>query len=238
MSEELTYSTLHVMMMKKFNFEANYRINLSFKLSSFDSTVDIIDDDEIRTFLNYLRPLLIIDVAHLKGLYKGTNFVVVGMDENNQIVPIAFGICKGETCPCWSWWMFVLKECIGDNLNLLFISDRHSAITLAAYTPEEFATNMSILQVVQPDAYHKLCDVDPQRSSKARCPLVHYNYMTSNSVKSVNACSVINRKLSVLELAETYRAMVQDWHYKRRELAEKMTYEITDWVAYKVTKKG
>ncbi|GJY74195.1 transposase, MuDR, MULE transposase domain protein [Tanacetum coccineum] len=72
-----------------------------------------------------------IDVAHLKGLYKGTNLVAVAMDGNNQIVPIAFGICKGETGPCWSWWMSVLKECISDNPNLLFISDRHVAIALA-----------------------------------------------------------------------------------------------------------
>ncbi|GKA77661.1 hypothetical protein Tco_0784198, partial [Tanacetum coccineum] len=51
----------------------------------------------IRMFVNHLRPLLIIDAAHLKGLYKGTNLLAVGMDGNNQIVPIAFGICKGET---------------------------------------------------------------------------------------------------------------------------------------------
>nr|GFA30977.1 transposase, MuDR, MULE transposase domain protein [Tanacetum cinerariifolium] len=84
----------------------------------------------IRTFLNYLRLVLMIDAAHLKGLYKGANLVVVVMDGNNQIVPIAFGICKGETGPCWSWCMSVLKECIGDNPNLLFISDKHAAIAL------------------------------------------------------------------------------------------------------------
>ncbi|GJU91185.1 transposase, MuDR, MULE transposase domain protein [Tanacetum coccineum] len=244
------------MMMKKFNLEANYRLNLSVKLSSFDYTFDITDDAEIRTFLNYLRPLLIIDVAHLKGLYKGANLVVVGMDGNNQIVLIAFGICKGETSPCWSCWMFVLKECIGDNLNLLFIFDRHPAIALAvhnkfplafhvvccrhlmmnlslkkkktkglfwkvckAYTPEDFASNMSILQAVQPDAYHKLYEAGPHRWPRAHCLLVRYNYMTSNSAESVNACTVTNRKLPVLKLAETYRAMVQDWYYKRRELA-------------------
>ncbi|GJU39867.1 transposase, MuDR, MULE transposase domain protein [Tanacetum coccineum] len=175
----------------------------------------------IRTFLNYLRPLLIIDASHLKGLYKGTNLVAVGMDENNQIVPIAFGICKRETGLCWSHWMFVLKEFIGDNPNLLFIFDRHPAIALAvhnesplafhvAYTPEEFASNMSILQAVQPDAYHKLCEAGPHRWSRAHCPLVRYNYMTSNSVESVNAVNVLKRKLPVLMLAETYHLMVQD----------------------------
>ncbi|GJS70060.1 transposase, MuDR, MULE transposase domain protein [Tanacetum coccineum] len=207
----------------------------------------------IRTFVNYLRPLLIIDAAHLKGQYKGTNLIAVGMDGNNQIVPIAFGICKGETGPCWSWWMSVLKECIGDNPNLLFISDRHAAIALAvqnefplayhvvccrhlmmnlslkrdrtrlyleimqAYTTEDFSSNMSHLQDIQPDAYDKLCQVGPQRWSRAHRPLVRYNYLTSNSV---NAYTVVYRKLPVLKLAETYRAMVQDWYYKCHKLAE------------------
>nr|GEY14196.1 transposase, MuDR, MULE transposase domain protein [Tanacetum cinerariifolium] len=225
MFEDFTYSTLHEMMMKNFNLEANYRLNLSVKPSSFDYTFDITDDVEIRTFLNYLRPLLIIDAAHLKGLYRRTNLVAVGMDGNNQIVPIAFGICKGETSPCWSWWMSVLKECIGDNPNLLFISDRHPAIALTktkglfrrlckAYTPEEFASNMSILHAVQPDAYHKLCEVGPHRWSRAHCPQLHYNYVTLNSVESVNAITILKRKQPMLMLAEMYRSMVQEWYYK------------------------
>ncbi|GKD46758.1 transposase, MuDR, MULE transposase domain protein [Tanacetum coccineum] len=159
----------------------------------------------IRTFLNCLRPVLMIDAAHLKGLYKGTNLVAVAMDGNNQIVPIAFGICKGEIGPCWSWWMSVLKECIGDNPNLLFISDRHAAIALAV--EKEFP-----LAFHAPDAHEKLCRAGPQRWSRAHCPLVRYNYMTSNSVESVNACSVIYRKEPVLKLAETYHAMVQEWY--------------------------
>ncbi|GJY23188.1 transposase, MuDR, MULE transposase domain protein [Tanacetum coccineum] len=189
-----------------------------------------------------------IDATHLKGLYKGTNLVAVAMDGNNQIVPIAFGICKGETGPCWTWWISVLRECIGDNPNLLFISDRDAAIALAvenefplafhaAYTREEFATSMSKLKMLQPDAYLKLCDAGLQRWSRAHCPLVCYNYMTSNSVESVNAKSVIHRKEPVLKLAETYRAMVQEWYYERRQLAENMTYEMTDWAAHKVAKK-
>nr|GEV74384.1 transposase, MuDR, MULE transposase domain protein [Tanacetum cinerariifolium] len=213
------------------------------------------------------------NAAHLNGQCKGTNLIPVGMDGNNQIVPIAFGICKGETGPCWSWWMSILKECIGDNPNLLFISDRHATIALAvhnefslayhavcyhhlmmnlslkrdktkalfrkickAYTTEEFSSSMSHLQDIQLDAYDKLCQVGPQRWSRAHCPLVRYNYLTSNSVESVNACTVVYRKLPVLKLAEMYRAMVQDWYYKSRKLAENMTYEITDWAANKVQK--
>ncbi|GKF02831.1 transposase, MuDR, MULE transposase domain protein [Tanacetum coccineum] len=164
--------------------------------------------------MHCLRPLLIIDAAHLKGQYKGINLVAVGIDGNNQIVPVAFVICKGETCPCWSWWMSVLKECIGDSPNLLFISDKHAAIALAVHN--EFPLPFHV--AIQPDAYYKLIQVGPQRWSRAHCPLVHYNYMTSNSVESVNACTVLYRKLPVLKLAETYRAMVQEWYFKRQEL--------------------
>ncbi|GKF96135.1 hypothetical protein Tco_0288870 [Tanacetum coccineum] len=96
---------------------------------------------------------------------------------------------------------------------------------------------MSNLQVIPPDAYNKLIEVDPQRWSRAHCPLVHYNYMTSNSVEFANACIVLYRKLSVLKLALTYYATVQEWYFKRRELADNMTSEITKWVANKVNKK-
>nr|GEX34947.1 transposase, MuDR, MULE transposase domain protein [Tanacetum cinerariifolium] len=194
---------------KKFNLEANAKINFSFKLSLFDFAVDITEDaeekffvgdtsnakpniskqctqqsevekgnifdnkealildvrtvtriktddkgvfemlfivigDSIRTFLNYLRPMLMIDAAHLEGLYKETNLVAMTMDGNNQIVPIGFGICEGKTGPCWSWWLSVLKECIDDNLNLLFISDRHPAIAM-------------VVENKFPLAFHAIC---------------------------------------------------------------------------------
>ncbi|GKD70583.1 hypothetical protein Tco_1324673, partial [Tanacetum coccineum] len=61
-----------------------------------------------------------------------------------------------------------------------------------AYIREDYATSMNILQIVQPDAYEKLCRAGPQRWSRAHCPLVRYNYMTSNSVESVNASPETN----------------------------------------------
>ncbi|GJX77896.1 hypothetical protein Tco_0324707 [Tanacetum coccineum] len=51
LSEDLTYSSLHEMVMQKFNLEANAVINLSFKLSSFDFAVDITDDAEVQFFV-------------------------------------------------------------------------------------------------------------------------------------------------------------------------------------------
>nr|GEV54492.1 transposase, MuDR, MULE transposase domain protein [Tanacetum cinerariifolium] len=161
---------------------------------------------------------------------SGTNLLAVGMDGNNQIVPIDFGICKGETGPCWSWWMSVLKECISDNPNMLFISDRHPDIALAVRIKFPLSFH-------DPNLYNKLIQAGPQRWSRAHCPLIHYNYMTSNSMESINACTVLKRRLPITMLTKTYRAMVQDWYFKCQELAAHMKYEVTDWVADKVHKR-
>ena len=91
-----------------------------------------------------MRPLIIIDAAHLKGKYLGTNFVAVGMDGNNQIIPIATGVSQGETNESWTLFMSKLKECIGDVPNLAIISDRHLAIAHACNT-------------VFPNAFHGFC---------------------------------------------------------------------------------
>ncbi|GKA72976.1 hypothetical protein Tco_0779192 [Tanacetum coccineum] len=51
MHDDLTYPMLHDMLMKKFNLEANYPLNLSAKLSSFEDTFDITDDTEVQFFV-------------------------------------------------------------------------------------------------------------------------------------------------------------------------------------------
>ncbi|GJS66571.1 hypothetical protein Tco_0681135 [Tanacetum coccineum] len=153
----------------------------------------------------------------LKALDEGYQFL---SDRSN---PERWGTLKGsiqgnKSGSCGHGWKKL------DSANCFWYMqrrNRHAAIALevhnefplafrVAYTPEEFSTEMSNLQAIQPNAYHKLIEVDPQRWSRAQYPLVRYNYMTSNSVESVNACIVLYRKLLVLKLAETYRAMVQE----------------------------
>lgn len=99
---------------------------------------------QIQAFLQHLRPLIIIDGAHLKGKYLGTNLLAVGMDGNNQIVPIATGVSQGETGESWTWFLSCLKDCIGEVEDLAIISDRHYAIGLACKT-------------VFPNSFHGFC---------------------------------------------------------------------------------
>ncbi|KAJ9555661.1 hypothetical protein OSB04_010275 [Centaurea solstitialis] len=98
----------------------------------------------IHTFLQNLRRVLIIDVAHLKGPYLGTMFLVVAMDGNNNIVPIAFGVGKSETADEWTWFLSKLKRCIGEPEGLVFMSDRAASINAAITT-------------IFPNSHHALC---------------------------------------------------------------------------------
>ncbi|GKB27161.1 transposase, MuDR, MULE transposase domain protein [Tanacetum coccineum] len=101
----------------------------------------------IRSFLYYMRPLIKIDGAHLKGTYLGTNLLAVGMDANNQIIPLATGVAQGETVENWSWFLTKLKECIGDVPNLAIISDRHYSITIPCRTvfPQAFMAFVAVI---------------------------------------------------------------------------------------------
>ncbi|KAJ9552391.1 hypothetical protein OSB04_016436, partial [Centaurea solstitialis] len=68
----------------------------------------------IRTFQMNLRPVVVIDGAHLKGRYLGTMFLAVGMDANNRCVPISFGVGRSENNETWTWFLSMFKECVGD----------------------------------------------------------------------------------------------------------------------------
>nr|GEZ29114.1 transposase, MuDR, MULE transposase domain protein [Tanacetum cinerariifolium] len=79
----------------------------------------------IQSFKNHMKPLIAIDASYLKGTYLRTNLQVVGMDGNNQIILIATGGSQGETGPSWTWFLFKLKQCIGEvpDLGIIYLID-------------------------------------------------------------------------------------------------------------------
>nr|GEY62745.1 transposase, MuDR, MULE transposase domain protein [Tanacetum cinerariifolium] len=301
--EDLTYVMLHEMVMKKFNLEAIYPLNLSDKVSSINDNFDITDDHEVQFFVECASK---DELAHLpSNNITNTSFDNNGLDlnigtshfHNNESnhqneshfekpqCSFAFGdyheyedeknefddVIDEKPVPNFQKWQkymsfkpdiletplyeskpmiskdykketdvkvgknFYKKEDLDLSIRLKALDEgyqllndrsaleRHAAIALEvqdefplsyhavccrhlmmnpslkrdktkalfwrickAYTTEEFSRSMSHLQDIQTDAYDKLCQVGPQRWSRAHCPLVRYNYLTSNSVESVN----------------------------------------------------
>lgn len=67
--------------------------------------------------------------AYLNEKYKGVIFIASSMDGNTQIYPLTFGIVDKESDQSQTWFLDMLKRCIGEVGGLLFVSDQHVSIT-------------------------------------------------------------------------------------------------------------
>ncbi|GKE23409.1 transposase, MuDR, MULE transposase domain protein, partial [Tanacetum coccineum] len=198
----------------------------------------------IRSFTSCMRSLIKIDGAHLKGRYLGTNFLAIGMDANNQIIPLDTGVSHGETVETWSRFMTKLKECISEVPNMAIISDRHYAISIASmvmktcksYLVSDFEKSIADIREVRPEAYRKLIDAGFKNWSRAYCPANRYNYMTSNFAESINSITKTVRKVPITMLMDYYRDLLQRWHFESRYDGEDElpTDELSRWAATKV----
>nr|GEU35430.1 hypothetical protein [Tanacetum cinerariifolium] len=180
----------------------------------------------IRSFLTHMRPLVITDGAHLKGTYKGTNLVLVGMDGNNQLIPIATGVSQSETGESWTWHLMMNCKLKSGKLKCIFWK------TCKAYTPEEFQRRIFDLWGLRPKAYQKLKDVGFETWSRAMCPANRHNYMTINSAESITRHV---RKAPITMLMEWYRALLQKWYCACREkYQDSSVHTLSDWATHKV----
>lgn len=92
----------------------------------------------------YVRPVIVVDGTFLKSKFHGSLLTACGMDGNQQIFPLAFGIVDNENNASWQWFIEKLKSAIGDREELAFISDRHDGI-------------LNAVKSIYPNAYHGYC---------------------------------------------------------------------------------
>ena len=79
----------------------------------------------LRGFTSCISPVIAVDSTFIKGKYKGTLFIAISLDGNNQPHPVTFYVGDSENDASWEWFFTKLKEFIGDVPNLVFISDCH-----------------------------------------------------------------------------------------------------------------
>jgi hypothetical protein len=86
----------------------------------------------------HCRPIISVDDTFLTGKYKGTLMVVVGMTAENQLLPLAFELVKGENNESWSWFLgLVRKQVFGLDRHVCMILDRHRGLLNGAKEPLE-----------------------------------------------------------------------------------------------------
>ncbi|XP_019238105.1 PREDICTED: uncharacterized protein LOC109218211 [Nicotiana attenuata] len=103
------------------------------------------------TSWNHCRPVIAVDETFLKSKFRGVLMISVSKDANNQIFPLAFGIAESENNNSYEWYFSQLRNAIGGHENLIFLSDRHQAITK-----------------VYPESHHGICIYHLEQNLKRR----------------------------------------------------------------------
>nr|GEU33235.1 transposase, MuDR, MULE transposase domain protein [Tanacetum cinerariifolium] len=178
---------------------------------------------ELVLLVNFKDNILSGYYCWYKRNYLGTNLLAFGMDGNNQIILLAIGVSQGETGKSWTWFLSKLKEQIGEPPNLCILSDRHAAI----------------IQGHRPKVVRKLEEAGFEKWSRAYCPRIRYNYMTSNSVESINSLTRIVRRVPITMLMKYFRDLLQRWYSeKRHRYEEAPENEFCDWAAIKPNQRS
>jgi len=80
----------------------------------------------------FCPPVLHIDGTFLTGKYKGTILTAIGVDGNNQLLPVAFTFAESENIESWFWFLKLVKQhVVAGKPNVCLISDRHAGILQA-----------------------------------------------------------------------------------------------------------
>ncbi|KAL9680794.1 hypothetical protein QQ045_012573 [Rhodiola kirilowii] len=100
----------------------------------------------IKAFEHY-RPILSIDDTHMYGKYNAKLLIAIGLDANNDILPLGFALVESENTASWKWFMSCIREGVTQRVGLCVVSDRHAGILAAMREPEW----------KEPMAYHCVC---------------------------------------------------------------------------------
>ena len=76
---------------------------------------------------NLPRMLSQVDGTFFTGRYKGQILTAIGVDCNNQIVPLAFAFVENENLDSWYWFLERVKvHVVAARPDVWLISDRHT----------------------------------------------------------------------------------------------------------------
>ncbi|XP_076929889.1 uncharacterized protein LOC143594459 [Bidens hawaiensis] len=85
----------------------------------------------LKGFLDGCHPYISLDACHLKGRFNGVLVCATGVDGNNSIFPVAYGVLESENKNSWIWFLELLKKAIGTPNGLVISSDMQKGLDIA-----------------------------------------------------------------------------------------------------------
>ena len=100
-------------------------------------------------------PVICIDGIFLTGRYKGQILTAIGVDCNNQIVPLAFAFVENENLDSWYWFLERVKvHIVAARPDVCLISDRHAGLLQSIL---KLQRGTAITPPLWPDVQNKWC---------------------------------------------------------------------------------
>lgn len=105
----------------------------------------------------HCRPVLCIDGTFLTGKYKGQILTAIGVDGNNQVLPLAYAFVESENTDSWYWFLERLKLLVvRDRPDVCVLHDRHAGILKAVEIMQEGDTEHGRF-ALWPDLKNRWC---------------------------------------------------------------------------------
>nr|KAJ0187363.1 hypothetical protein LSAT_V11C900462780 [Lactuca sativa] len=105
-----------------------------------------------------------------------------------------------------------------------------------AYKRNVFEELWYIFSSTRPQVAAYLSEIPIAKWTRSYSLSKRYDYMTSNSVESMNALSVDARKMPIIPLLEFFRRLSEEWCNKRRIEGGKRSTMLTEWAEKVVSK--
>ncbi|KAJ0034058.1 hypothetical protein Pint_25989 [Pistacia integerrima] len=168
-------------------------------------------------FLYGSRHFIGIDGCHLKVHYGRVLLLVVSMDANSGVFPLAICIYEVENNDSWGFFLSVLHDFLGDVDDVTFMRDRQKGVHLRnlfwgvsrASNRLDFIAAIGKVREVDEDAYKQILQNKPDKwSLYSFDPVAKSNHLTNNMSEVFNAWLGKDRELPILSLLELCRIRI------------------------------
>ncbi|XP_070011130.1 uncharacterized protein [Nicotiana sylvestris] len=147
----------------------------------------------------YCRPVVVVDGTFLKSTYRGIMLTASTMNAAGTILPLAYAVVDSENDASWKWFF--------ENSSKHMVKELQSR----SYTLDEFNERMSKIEEIDPRVKSYLYDIGYNRWSRVHATVNRTWTMTSNIAESLNAITKNARELSIFDLLEYMRTLLERW---------------------------
>ncbi|XP_077217846.1 uncharacterized protein LOC143852349 [Tasmannia lanceolata] len=185
----------------------------------------------IRSFQRTLRSIVLVDGTHLRGKYLGILLIAVGVDGNNGLVPLAFGVVETENEDSWCWFLYLVKRhVLPEGIGVLTLcSDRQKGLMQAVPKARNKNAHNWIAAIPKENwasFYFKGERYDVLTTNRSEC----YNAVLKDARKLPIAAAVELTRFKSSEYIQKRQAMGLQWETKCTHYAE----NIWDWPGNRV----